>query len=343
VDGVTRMKAAYITRTGPPEVITYGDLPPPVPREGQYLVRVTTVDVNPIDVYWRAGMVPAKMSFPFILGRDLAGVVLEAGSGASRFRPGDRVWATNLGCADRSGTFAEQVAVNEEWLYPIPEHVSDETVVAVSLVGVTAYLGLTQHARLRPGEVLFVNGGSGGVGSCVIQMAKRCGATVITTAGSEAKVERCRQLGADHVVHYKAEVVSDRIRELAPDGVNVWWETVREPDFESAVSQLAVRGRLIVMAGRDARPAFPIGPFYVKDCALHGFAMFNASPEEMRTAAESINAWLSDRSLTAQIDRVLPLSEAAEAHRLQENSTVRLSGELAGKIVLRVSGENSRK
>jgi NADPH2:quinone reductase len=126
------------------------------------------------------------------------------------------------------------------------------------------------------------------------------------------------------------------VKALAPDGVNVWWETLREPDFEQTIPLLALRGRMIVMAGRDAKPAFPVGPLYVKDCSVHGFAMFNASSAEIRDAAEQINGWMADGRLKARIDRVLPLSEVAEAHRLQEASTVYKSGELAGKIVLKV-------
>ena len=330
------MKAAYITRTGPPEVITYGELPRPTVQPGQCLVKVGAVDVNPIDVYWRAGLVPAAMEFPFVLGRDLAGVVVQVSREVKRFRVGDRVWATNMGFAGRPGTFAELVAVEEDWLYSTPETVRDEDVAAVSLVGVTAHLGLNRQAQLQPGEVLFVNGGTGGVGSCVVQMAKILGATVITTAGSDAKAALCRGLGADHVIHRKRENVAARVRELAPGGVNVWWETLREPDFGMTIPLLALRGRMIVMAGRDATPAFPVGPLYVKDCSVRGFAMFNASAAEIRSSAEEIGRWMAAGKLKARIDRVLPLSEVVEAHRLQEASTVGGSGELAGKIVLTV-------
>lgn len=328
------MKAAYITRTGPPEVITYGDVPEPSLQPGQCLIKVAAADVNPIDVYWRSGMVPAKMEFPFILGRDLAGTVVQVGAAVRNFKVGDRVWATNLGFAGRPGTFAERVAVEEEWLYDIPDNVQAEAAAAISLVGVTAYLGLIHHAHLTGGEVLFVHGGTGGVGSCVVQMAKILGAKVITTAGSEAKAAACRQLGADHVIQYKKEDVAARLKDLVPEGVNVWWETLRQPDFQTTVPLLALRGRMIVMAGREATPAFPVGPFYVKNCSLHGFAMFNHNAAEIRAAAADINRWMAEGKLKARIDRVLPLSEAAEAHRLQEASTVQNSGELAGKIVL---------
>jgi NADPH2:quinone reductase len=329
------MKAAYIIRTGPPELITYGDLPAPKPGPTECLIKVAAVDVNPIDTYVRSGLVPAKLSFPFILGRDLAGTVVEVGAQVQRCRRGDRVWATNQGFAGRQGTFSEFAAVDECWLHPAPANVKDEAVVALSLVGVTAHLGLFRDAKLKAGEILFVNGGTGGVGAAVVQMAKIAGARVITTAGSGAKVALCRELGADLALNYKTEDVDAAIKGFAPDGVNVWWETLREPNFERAIPLLAMRGRMIVMAGREARPAFPVGPFYVKDGSLFGFAMFNASAEDQRAAAADINSWMAAGKLKARIDRVLPLSETAAAHRLQEESTIHKSGALTGKIVLK--------
>jgi NADPH2:quinone reductase len=276
-----------------------------------------------------------KMPFPYIMGRDLAGTVVEAGAGVKGFKIGDRVWATGQGTDGHQGTFAEFAAVDERHLQPMPAGVSDEDVVALSLVAITAQLGLVRSAALRAGEVLFVNGGSGGVGSCVVQMAKILGARVITTAGTDEKVRICRELGADVALNYKTQDVDEAIKLYAPEGVNVWWETVREPNFERVVPLLAMRGRMVLMAGRDARPVFPVGPFYVKDCSVYGFAMFNATAREHRMAANAINRWLVEGKLKARIDRVLPLSQTAEAHWLQEASTIHQSGALAGKIVLK--------
>jgi NADPH2:quinone reductase len=330
------MKAAFINQTGPAEVITYGDLPTPKPTRRQCLVKVAAVDVNPIDIYVRSGAIPAKLSFPFILGRDLAGTVVECGAAVKGFKLGDRVWATNQGAEGRQGTFADFGAVDQRWLHLTPTGVSDEDIVALSLVAITAQLGLVRSANLKSGEILFVNGGSGGVGSCVVQMAKIMGARVITTAGSDEKARICRELGADLAINYKTQDVDVAIKGFAPEGVNVWWETLREPNFERTIPLLALRGRMVVMAGRDARPVFPVGPFYVKDCSLHGFAMFNASAREQRSAANAINRWVTEGKLKARIDRVLPLSQVVEAHRLQEQSTIQKSGVLAGKIVLKV-------
>ncbi len=329
------MKAAFINQIGGPEVVIYGDLPNPKPTRTQCLIKVGAVDVNPIDTYVRSGMIPAKLSFPFILGRDLAGTVVETGAGVKRFKTGDRVWASNQGSDGRPGTFAEFAAVDERWLYPTPPGVSDEDIAAVSLVGITAHLGLVRNAKLKAGELLLVNGGSGGVGSNVLQIGKLLGARVIATAGSDDKVRICRELGADLTLNYKTQDVSAAVKEFAPDGVNVWWETPREPNFDRAIPLLSLRGRMVVMAGRDARPAFPVGPFYVKDCTLHGFAMFNTGAREQRSAANDIIRWLAEGKLKARIDRVLPLSQTVEAHRLQEDSTVKNTGALAGKLVLK--------
>ena len=330
------MKAAYITRTGGPEVILYDELPPPEPRPTQCLISVAAVDVNPIDVYVRSGMVHAKLTFPHILGRDLAGTVVRTGAAVKQFKVGDKVWASNQGSEDRPGTFAELAAVDERWLYPIPAATTPEEAVALSLVGITAHLGLVKHAQLQAGEVLFVNGGTGGVGSSVVQMAKALGARVIATAGTDEKVQICRKLGATLALNYKTQNVDEEVRKFAPQGVNVWWETVREPNFHRIISLLALRGRMIVMAGRDAKPEFPVGPFYTKDCSLHGFAMFNSSAEEQRTAANDMNRWMQEGKLRALIDRVMPLAEAQAAHRLQEESTIQKTTALKGKIVLKV-------
>lgn len=329
------MKAAYIEQPGPPENIKYGDLPQPEPTGTQVLVRVGAVALNPVDTYIRAGMIAAELPQPFIVGCDLAGTVEETGPDAKKFKPGDRVWCTNQGLLGRQGTFAEFAAVDECWLYPTPADVSDEDAAAVALVGVTAHLGLFHKAQLKADELLFVTGGSGGVGSTVVQMAKAVEARVITTAGSSDKMEICKSLGADHVINYKSEDIAARLKELAPDGVNVWWEVVRETNFEQAVPNLAFRGRMILMAGREAKPVFPVGPFYVKDCTLYGFAMFNAPPAEQQKCGEDINRWLQSGDLKPRIDRVLPLSEAAEAHRLQEQNTLEKKGVLSGKIVLK--------
>jgi NADPH2:quinone reductase len=329
------MKAAFINQVGPPENIQFGEVPTPVPTGSQVLVKVGAVAVNPIDTYIRNGANYWELPKPYIVGCDLAGVVDAVGPNAKRFKVGDRVWGSNQGLMGRQGTFAEYCAVDENWLYSIPKGVSDEDAAACALVGITAHLGLFQNAHLRSGETIFVNGGSGGVGAMVIQMAKAAGARVIATAGSDEKIAECKKLGAEAAVNYKTDDIAAAVKQFSSTGVNVYWETTREPDFDKVVSYLSERGRIVLMAGREARPQFPVGPFYVKGCSLHGFVMFKASPDEQRAAADGINQLLASAKLQAKTSRTFPLSEAAAAHRLQEDNTLRKAGTLSGKIVLK--------
>ena len=328
------MKAAYIEQTGPPENIVYGDLPKPTPEGTQVLVKVAAVALNPVDTYIRAGTIEMDLPMPFVVGCDLAGEVEAVGAEVSSYRPGDRVWGSNQGLLGRQGTFAQYAAVDEQWLYPTPERLDDKDAAAVALVGITAHLGAFRDAQLKPGERLLVNGGTGGVGSCVVQMAHAIGARVIATAGSPQKVEACRRLGADVAVNYKTDDVDAAIRRFAPQGLDVWFETLREHDLRRVVEHLALRGRLVLMAGRESAPPLPVGPFYVKDCKIYGFAMFNAPAGQQRQCAADINLWLAEGRLRPKIDRVMPLSQTAAAHRLQEENTLGQAGTLAGKIVL---------
>jgi NADPH2:quinone reductase len=329
------MKAAYITTPGPPENIIYGDLPAPgQPTGSRLLIRVRAVAVNPIDTYLRSGMVRMDLPNPFIPGCDFAGVVEAVGPDVTLFEPGQRVWGSNQGLLGRQGTFAEYITVDECWAYPTPDNVTDQQAAAMALVGITAHLGLFRHAGLKRGETIFVNGASGGVGSTVVQMAKLAGARVIAAVGTPQKAEVVLNLGADYAIVYRDVEPGLALRKITPGGVNVWWETTREPDFDKIVAALASRGRIILMAGREARPPFPVGPFYVKGGSIHGFVMFTAHPDEQREAADDINDWMAAGRLKPRIDRVLPLSEAATAHRLQEESTIGKCGAVSGKLVL---------
>ena len=331
------MKAAVIHETGSPDVIKYEEIETPTPGPEQVLVKVGAVAVNPIDTYIRSGAVGIATEFPYIIGCDLAGTVEAVGDDVKRFQPGDRVWGSNQSLFGRPGTFAEYCAVGEEWLYPTPDEVSDEQAAAGSLVGITAHLGLFLHAGLKADEIVFVNGGTGGVGSTVCQLAKAAGAKVITTAGTPEKVERCTQeLGADLAINYHDADMDDRINAFAESngGIDIWFETLREPTLERTVPMMAKRGRIVLMAGRDAKPEFPVGPFYVNDLRMVGFAMFNASPDEQRASAEALNALGKAGTWKPVIGKTVPLSEAAAAHRLQEENTLEKQGTLAGKIVL---------
>lgn len=329
------MKAAYLQQTGSPEVLQFGDLPKPQAAAGECLVRVKVAALNPIDVYIRAGTVVMNLPKPFISGCDFAGVVEMVGEGVTRFKVGDRVWGSNQGLLGRQGTSAELIAVKEEWMYPSPAGVEDQQLAATALVGITAHLGLFRNANLKAGETVFVHGGSGGVGSMVVQMAKAIGAKVITTVSSQAKAEMCRGWGADLVLNYKTDDISKAVKEFTGgQGLQVWYETQREPDFFRIVDLMAPRGRIILMAGRTAQPLFPVGPFYVKGLSMSGFAMFNATPEEQRRCANDIGTWLSSGKLHSHIGAEFALKDAARAHLLLEENTLGKAGTLSGKVIL---------
>src|SRR5215472_9842032 len=210
------MKGAYIEKLGPPETIVFGDLPKPVPRASQVLVKVVAVAVNPIDTYIRRGAYSTRMNFPFIVGRDMVGVVESVGDGVERFSPNDRVWCNNQGYDGRQGTFAEYLAIDQEFLYALPNGVDEQRAVAVLHSATTASIGLVREARLRSGESVFINGGAGNVGSAVLQLAAGLGARVIVTAGSDEDLECCRALGAERAVNYKSEDIIKAITEFAP-------------------------------------------------------------------------------------------------------------------------------
>jgi NADPH:quinone reductase len=332
------MLAAHITETGAPSVIRFGEVATPQAGPGQVLVRVKAVAVNPIDTYIRAGAIAMPLTMPYVIGCDLAGVVEAVGEGASRFRVGDRVWGSNQGLFGRQGSFGQFAAVDEHWLYPVPATQGFESAAAGALTGITAWLGLEQFARLRSGETLFVNGGTGGVGSAVVQLAKRMGAYVVTTAGTAEKRDLARKLGADIALDHQSPTLDDELRRAVAErgGINVWFETLREPNLERSISMMAMRGRIVLMAGRQARPDFPLGAFYTRDLSLVGFAMFNASPEEQRVAADGLNAAFEAGVWRPNIARVFPLAEAEAAHQLQQDNTLEKRGTLAGKIVLTV-------
>ena len=330
------MKAAYVEQTGPADSIRVGELPRPEPKAGQVLVEVHAVAFNPIDLMARSGAAPMALPFPYVVGSDFAGTVVELGPGANRFQVGDRVWGSNQGLMGLQGAASEFAAIDQDWAYPIPEGQAAVQAAAQALTGITAHLGLFEHGRLRNGETLYVPGGSGGVGSMVVQMARAVGARVATSAGSPERVELCRALGADLALNYKTDDLAARLPEFAPDGFDLWFETQRDPNFEVAVPLLRKHGRIVVIAGRNARPVLPLGPFYTRNCSLVGFAMFNASPAEQRQAAEDINRWTAAGQLRSHIGRTFPLDAAAEAQALLEANTMGGAGTLAGKVVVEI-------
>ncbi len=332
------MKAAFIEKQGDTDVIQIGELPTPKPADGEVLVKISASGVNPIDTYIRSGAIPLPIEFPYIPGCDFAGTVESIGTGTTRFQVGDRVWGSNQSLFGRQGTLAEFAAINEDWLYPTPAGMSDAQAAAAALTGITAYLGLFLHGHLKPGEIVFVNGGTGGVGSMVVQFAKAAQAKVITTAGTDEKRKLATELGADLVLDYRSETLDAEIQGFCEENgsIDLWWETQREPTLPRAIGMMNKRGRIILMAGRAAEPTFPLGQFYVNDLRMIGFAMFNASPEEQQRCAEEMNRWFEQGLWKPFIGKTFPLNESMLAHQLQEDNTLGAAHSLTGKIVIEI-------
>lgn len=329
------MKAAVIHAPGPAACLNIEQVQTPAINDHQVLVKVEASAVNPIDTYIRSGAVAVDLPDPWIPGCDFAGIIAECGSAVTEFSVGQKVWGSNQGLFGNQGTLAEFVAVDQHWLYHRPDNVPADVCAAASLTGITAHLGLFQHAKLQSEETVFVNGGTGGVGSMVVQLAKSAGAKVITTAGSDEKCQLAAELGADVAINYRAKNVVEAI-EAQGDEIDVWFETLRNPNPAITIPLMAKRGRYVVMAGREAQPEIPIGPFYVKNLSMLGFAMFNATPNEQQVCANDINRLLGDGELKPIIGATFSLNEAAQAHQLQEDATLNSSTTLTGKIVVKM-------
>lgn len=318
------MRAACIRRTGGIEEIEVGTLPTPRPGPTDVLVRVLASAVNRVDLFVRSGAYRTPLPFPFVIGRDLVGTVVTAGPGAQApWRPGTRVWSNSLGLQGRQGPFAEYAVVPQERLYPLPEGVDAEQAVATLHTAGTAHLGLVREARLQPGETLVVEGAAGGVGSAVVQMAHHMGARIIaTTAPRDA--DWCRACGAETVIDYHDEQLDARVRQAAPAGVDVWWDTSGRNALARSLALMALGGRIVIMSGLGGGDAaLPVGALYTRDVSLHGFAISNASVADLAAAARHTNALLAAGRLRSRIGARYPLAEAAAAHRALASGTVR--------------------
>lgn len=320
-------RAAYIEQLGPPDVIQYGDLPVPHAGPTDVTVDVTVATVNHVDTFVRSGAWRTPVTFPFAVGRDLVGTVAEAGPGAPGFRPGDVVWSTSMGYGGRQGAAAERVVVPAERLYHLPAGVAPADAVALAHPASTAYLALFTHGRLRAGETVVVAGGGGNVGAALIVMAARAGARVVATASAK-DAEYCRSLGAAEVIDYRDPDEAGLLRAACPRGADLHIDTSARNDLPAAVELLAKRGRIVLLAGLRTRPVLPVGPLYLKDGSVVGFAISQATTGELAEAAEGVGRLLAEGLLRPRAVDVLPLAEAAEAHRRVE------AGEANGRRVV---------
>lgn len=322
IDVPDRMRAAWIDRLGPAENIRYGELSVPRPGPTEVLVKVGATAVDPVDLAVRSGGYRTPMTFPFVVGRDLVGTVASADQAATRFAVGEPVWCNSLGHGGRQGAAAEYAVVPADRLYRLPSAADPVSTVAVVHPAATAYLALVVHAGLRAGETVYVGGAAGHVGAAATLLAVRAGARVVASA-SAADLEFCRSIGAAVAVDYRDPDLGRRLRGAVPDAVHVHLDTSGHHDLDAAVDLLAVRGRIVVLAGLDARQELPIGPLYTRDGRVLGFAISNARADELASAAARINQLLGDGSLLPRNVDVLPLAAAAQAHRRLESGAAR--------------------
>lgn len=323
------MAAAYVEARGPIGNIRVGRLPVPDAGPTDVLVAVEVVAVDPVDALVRSGRFPTPTPFPFVLGRDLVGSVVAVGAGVEGFAEGDRVWANSLGHGGRQGSFAEYAVVPAERLYHLPEGVDPVQAVALAHPAATAWLGLHRRARVQAGEVIYVGGGGGNVGGCVVRLAAAAGLRVVASA-SGPDLERVQTVGAAVVVDYRDPELVERLRAAAPGGYDVHWDTSGHHDLGAAVSLVRGGGRvLLTAAGPEARVPLPVGAAYTKDVSLLGFVISNASVDDLAAAARAVNQRLADGTLRARVAEELPLAATAEAHRRIE------AGGVSRRLVLR--------
>lgn len=323
----TMMTAAYVEALGPAESVRVGEISVPTLGPTDALVEVEATVVNPVDTLVRSGRFATRTPFPFVIGRDLVGTVVEAGEGVGH-AVGDRVWCNSLGHDGRQGAFAQYAVVAADRLYRLPDGVDPTTALAVAHPAVTAYLAWFQHAGVRAGETVYVGGAAGNVGRAALAMAKYAGARIVASAGQPDR-DRCMAEGADAVVDYHEPDLGGAIRAAAPGGVDIFWDTSGRQPLTLALETVAIGGRVLVTAAGSGDQLLPIAAFYTRDISLLGFVISRASAPSFADAARTINELLRRDLLDAKITDELPLSAAADAHARMEAGGVR------GRLIVR--------
>nr|BCX00944.1 MAG: alcohol dehydrogenase [Bacteroidota bacterium] len=343
------MRAAVIRGHGGPEVVEICELPTPEPGPGQVRLRVYATALNHLDLWVRRGIPGVPPAFPHVGGCDIAGTIDALGPGVEGWEVGQRVVVNpQLSCGrcryclrgqdnlclqfaivgeHTWGGMAEYVLVPAANLEPIPEGFSFEEAAACALVFPTAWRMLLTGARLQPGETVLVLGAGGGVNTAAIQIAKLLGCEVWVTAGSEEKMRRARELGADWVLSYRDPDWSRRVWERTDKrGVDVIVDNVGQATWATSLRLLAREGRLVTVGATT-------GPIGETDIRYVFWRQLRIIGSTMANRAEFMDVFrlIWRRQLRPVIDRVLPLEEARRAHEILER------GEQFGKIVLRVS------
>ncbi|HSC74597.1 MAG TPA: zinc-binding dehydrogenase [Gaiellaceae bacterium] len=325
------MKAIRIHEDGGPEVLRYEDAPDPVPGTGQVLIDLRAASLNHLDVWVRKGL--PSVPKPRILGADGAGVVV-SGDG---FEPGERV-VINPGLdhgdgtitvvgEHMDGTHAERIAVPAEQVYRIPDELEFETAAAFPLVFETAYRMLVTKAALREDEWVLVWGVGSGVSTASLAIAKALGARVIVTSGSDAKLERAQELGADAALNHDTDDVPGTVKELTSGGAHVVVDHVGAATWQRSLAAARADGRVCVCGATSGpNPPAQLHRIWWKQLTIYGSTMGT------RTDFEAVFELVTSGRVVPVIDHVFPLAQAAAAHERLE------AGEQLGKLVLRIPG-----
>ena len=329
------MRAVIATRPGGPETLRLADRPQPEPGPEDLLVRVTATAVNHADLLQRQGRYPPPEGVTDVLGLEVAGTVTAVGEAVAAeggWRVGDPVMAVLPG-----GGYAEHAVVPAAVALPVPASLGLVEAAAVPEVFLTAYDNMVLRGRLAAGEAVLVHGGTSGIGTAAIQLIRRAGGRVIVTASTPAKLSAARALGADAGINYAEEDFTARARELTEGrGVDVVLDVVGASYLEANLRALALEGRLVVIGLQGgAKGELNLGLLLARRLSVTGSTL-RARPtaDKERLVARfrtEVLPGFDDGSLRPVVDRVLPLEEAAEAHRVME------AGAHVGKIVLRVS------
>jgi NADPH2:quinone reductase len=322
------MKAVLCKQYGPPESLTFEELPSPRPGPGEVVITVKAASINFPDVLIIQNKYQVKPPLPFSPGSELAGIVKEVGSGVTGFRAGDPVIAFTT-----YGAFAEEVKTEAGRLLPLPEGMDFARGAAFLLTYGTSDHALRDRGGLKAGETLLVLGAAGGVGLAAIEIGKALGARVIACASSDEKLAVCRSQGADALINYAAEDLRERIRALTDGrGVDVVYDAVGGPYTEPAFRSLAWRGRLLVVGFAAGEiPKLPLNLALLKGAAIVGVFWGDFTRREPREFADSVRqlgAWFREGKLHPLVSQTFPLHQAAEALKLMAERKVK------GKVVL---------
>jgi len=307
------MKAIQVSKTGGSEVLALVDVPEPKPKPNEAVVQIRAAGVNFIDVYFREGRYPAQL--PFINGQEAAGVVTEIGNEVKTFKPGDRVAYTGA-----LGSYAEYATVPDNRLVKIPDALDFEQAAAAMLQGMTAHYLVHSTYKLQAGETALIHAAAGGVGLLLVQMAKKIGARVIGTAGTQEKAQLAREAGADECIIYTETDFETETRRLTEGkGVNVVYDGVGKATFEKDLNVLVPRGYLVLFGGSSgAVPPFDLiklsqkGSLYLTRPTL---VHYTATREELERRANEVLGWIAAGELKLRIHKSYPLIEAPQAHR----------------------------